>query len=378
MHTGGMSVSMHPQLRWYGLKFRAMGVLIVLIFCGPFAGATLAGFVWYEDEGPLMWLAGLPITLFCMLIARNVLAHTPAWLRALSEARAEGVGSGRAAQITMHARPVARSTVHGVELVFEGTSVPERFDVLDVNVGRARRMLRGRTNGITCIADPRLHWVELPEGVILWRRTPHQFSEAAPIARWAGYGLAGYLGITLVSLLIHGVFLPFDVHEQGKSRLLSEFAFTFRDPDAISTRGEPILRDAIIAERDALARLLVRKGANVNLGDPKYQLTPLMTAVMMNRYELAKFLLANGAAVDALDRKANTALDHALGNHRPRFARLMLEHGADPNLIHDDARGHRIFRKLSEMDPETFRLLVSRLDREPWPGAGVAGEVGVR
>lgn len=370
-----MPVPMHPQLRWYGWKFRAMGVLIVLLFCGPFAGMILAGFVWYEDAGPLMWLAGLPITLFCMLIARNVLAHTPAWLRALSEARAEGVGAGRAAQLTMHSRPVARSTVHGAEVVFEGTSVPERFDVLDVNVRRARRMLRGRTNGIACIADPRLQWIELPEGVILWRRTPHQFSDAAPIARWTGYGVAGYLGVTLLSLLIHAVVLPFDVHDQGKNRLVSEVAFTFRDPNALSPRGEPIVREAIISERDALVRLLVRKGLDLDRGDPKYRLTPLMTAVMMNRYELAEFLLESGASVDALDHEANTALDHALGNHRPRFARLMLEHGADPDLIHDDARGHRILRKLSEMDPETFRLLVSRLDREPWPGAG---EVGLR
>ena len=58
--------------------------------------------------------------------------------------------------------------------------------------------------------------------------------------------------------------------------------------------------------------------------------TPLHRAVGKNQMEAVKYLLARGAQVNVQDRIKDTPLSYASGN--TAIARLLLEHGADPNL----------------------------------------------
>lgn len=62
-----------------------------------------------------------------------------------------------------------------------------------------------------------------------------------------------------------------------------------------------------------LAKLLLDKGADINVKN-NYGVTPLMNASINDNIEMAKFLLDNGADVNAKNNNGNTALSYAVGN----------------------------------------------------------------
>ena len=68
--------------------------------------------------------------------------------------------------------------------------------------------------------------------------------------------------------------------------------------------------------------LLLDRGARVNLPS-KYNLTPLMTAAAAGRADNVKVLLEYGADPNLLDDKEFTALDHAFNNHQLDAAVLL-------------------------------------------------------
>ncbi|HUL04944.1 MAG TPA: ankyrin repeat domain-containing protein [Candidatus Acidoferrum sp.] len=80
-----------------------------------------------------------------------------------------------------------------------------------------------------------------------------------------------------------------------------------------------------LAER---VRLLLDQGSEVDLRDDLGR-TPLHWAVMGGRAETVRLLLERGAAVDARDKRSYTPL--ALIQDSADVARLLIEHGADPN-----------------------------------------------
>ena len=87
------------------------------------------------------------------------------------------------------------------------------------------------------------------------------------------------------------------------------------------------------------ARTLLDHGADLNAKD-SWGITALMYATTNNRVEATRFLLEKGANVNAESRTQQTALIaavvHGMGNKE--ILKLLVEAGADPNLMGDDAK----------------------------------------
>ncbi|MBO4330397.1 MAG: ankyrin repeat domain-containing protein [Rhodocyclaceae bacterium] len=97
------------------------------------------------------------------------------------------------------------------------------------------------------------------------------------------------------------------------------------------------LQDALLyaaaGDHADIAELLLDAGAPVNAtanwDDRKY--TALMAAAWQGNFEVARLLVARGAAIDSLDECGQTALMYAAGGHG-RVVRFLLEHGADAGV----------------------------------------------
>lgn len=95
------------------------------------------------------------------------------------------------------------------------------------------------------------------------------------------------------------------------------------DPNAIDRRGQTALlwglRPGYVTTM-AVMRMLVRKGANVNLADPKTGETPLMAAAALGNREVVDYLLRQGAERCVRDNRGWTAADYARAAHHESMA----------------------------------------------------------
>ncbi len=95
------------------------------------------------------------------------------------------------------------------------------------------------------------------------------------------------------------------------------------DPNAIDRRGQTALlwglRPGYVTTM-AIMRMLVRKGANVNLADPKTGETPLMAAAALGNREVVDYLLRQGAERCVRDDRGWTAADYARVAHHESMA----------------------------------------------------------
>ena len=107
--------------------------------------------------------------------------------------------------------------------------------------------------------------------------------------------------------------------------------------NSISDTGSTAVRSACFMTHEDTVKYLVKKGAdifrpNFNGG------TCLINSVQS--VTLCKFLLDNGAIINAQDIKSKTALHYAIEEDRYDTVRLLIERGADPYLrsrLNDDA-----------------------------------------
>jgi len=101
------------------------------------------------------------------------------------------------------------------------------------------------------------------------------------------------------------------------------------DPNGMA-HGAPFL--VWCANNLAVVRLLVSKGANVNLPDDNNGITPLIAAASKGNTDVVKFLLDNGANIDSLTTLGNTAYSIAIRQRKMETADLLAERGANLNL----------------------------------------------
>ena len=87
----------------------------------------------------------------------------------------------------------------------------------------------------------------------------------------------------------------------------------------------------------AVAKLLLKQGADVNAADSK-RWTPLLWASYEGHIELAKLLFEQGADVNAADSDGWTPLLWASYEGHIELAKLLLEQGADVNTTDSDGR----------------------------------------
>jgi len=122
------------------------------------------------------------------------------------------------------------------------------------------------------------------------------------------------------------------LHEAVKAGALEEVERLLdRNPALLDARGDyqrtPLIA-ALFAHKPDVARLLIERGAGVNLDDLD-AFTPLALAAAFGEREIAQRLVASGARVDAVNRITGmTALHFAVRAGRTELVRFLLEKGA--------------------------------------------------
>jgi hypothetical protein len=90
------------------------------------------------------------------------------------------------------------------------------------------------------------------------------------------------------------------------------------------------LVNAILYENKEDVAECIAQGANVNEMDV-YGFTPLIESVIVNKIDIAEYLLQQGAYVNQTDVTGRTALHWSVENHNLAFVKLLLHYKADAN-----------------------------------------------
>lgn len=136
--------------------------------------------------------------------------------------------------------------------------------------------------------------------------------ENLPLLIFAIYGR----NTSIVQLLIDG---GADIHVKG-------------------TFNESTLFAAIDAELPSIAKVLIKKGVDVNWksckkGKSKNSLFALSAAIEVGDFELVELLVQNGANVNEMDQDLVPLIWKALQNDRFDICKLLLQHGADIDIL---------------------------------------------
>lgn len=104
---------------------------------------------------------------------------------------------------------------------------------------------------------------------------------------------------------------------------------------------------------------LCRRGAEVNRADDKNGSSPLHWVAARGDAELAEILLRHGAKINARSKTGKTPLLLAGSRHdaKPEMIRMLLNSGADPNLV-DDQKNHLLLSRTIVSNPELLDLLL--------------------
>jgi ankyrin repeat protein len=108
-----------------------------------------------------------------------------------------------------------------------------------------------------------------------------------------------------------------------------------------------------------LARLetILKQGANVNIRDGR-GLTPLMYCAVVGSAEVMKFLIDKGADVKATNAFGSTALMWSVTDLEK--VRLLVEHGADVNVVSKKKRTALLLAAMSDQSAGTVRFLIGK------------------
>jgi|GEM_PF-3040744 len=114
-----------------------------------------------------------------------------------------------------------------------------------------------------------------------------------------------------------------------------------RDPKLVKYRewqGGTLLHNAVRFDREAMAALLLARGARVNARD-KQGITPLHVAAMNGKIPIVRLLLDHKAKRNAIDGSGRTPLDRAVDWEQPETAIFLRSQGARSRVQTQSGRG---------------------------------------
>jgi len=82
-------------------------------------------------------------------------------------------------------------------------------------------------------------------------------------------------------------------------------------------------------DMEGQVRSAIEKGADVNYAIPPDGVTPLMRAISMSEYSLAKMLVEKGADINAVDKNSRSVLIYACDHQSREFVKLLIDNGLD-------------------------------------------------
>jgi len=166
---------------------------------------------------------------------------------------------------------------------------------------------------------------------------------------WSALHYAAYLGHEeVVGVLLEAGADPDVVHPSGQTPLhrvatdrgsvsiARELIARGATIDAVA-RGRTPLVVALGSRNFDLASYLLDQGARVQFVEPRSGYTPLLYAVRSGRSDLASMLLERGADIGAQLQNGDTVLHLAIAAESPDSIELLVAHGADPRVA--NARG---------------------------------------
>jgi len=102
-------------------------------------------------------------------------------------------------------------------------------------------------------------------------------------------------------------------------------------------QGTPVWALAKAVEDEdsiTLKKIILKERPNLNYKELKFGNTLLMLAVVNNKYDSAKILLNAGASPNTPNNyRGTTAMIDAAGNDDPKYLKLLLSHGGNPNAL---------------------------------------------
>jgi ankyrin repeat protein len=105
--------------------------------------------------------------------------------------------------------------------------------------------------------------------------------------------------------------------------------------EKLDDEGNTALIVAVVGEKASISRMLVERGADVNVKSHEGW-TPLLYAARNNDIQTTKLLLDRGADVNAVGPKDITPLMSAVMKHQIDEVKILLDRGADPNRKDND------------------------------------------
>ncbi len=121
----------------------------------------------------------------------------------------------------------------------------------------------------------------------------------------------------------------------------------------------PVVHHSLIQRRGRdVVEILLNAGASTNLRDSEYGMTALHVAANAKAVEknLVSFLVERGADLNAMDKKGQTALHHAVGFGRFETAQSLIDLGADINAV--DKNGNTPLHNAAGSDTKMVLLLL--------------------
>jgi ankyrin repeat protein len=126
----------------------------------------------------------------------------------------------------------------------------------------------------------------------------------------------------------NGNIICYENHDAELELTISDLTGTQPDCIAWMNTIDGILYNGILSKDTELTKFCVFAGANVNIGHG----TPLRYAVMRNQYKIAELLITHGASITYGMGEGFEPIIHAAKYGRPNIAKLLIKHGADPNI----------------------------------------------
>ena len=120
--------------------------------------------------------------------------------------------------------------------------------------------------------------------------------------------------------------------EQGHIEIVRVLIQAGVDVNLPDRNNHTALHHAVMGNRPEIIKLLIASGAEPNRAGTAFpHNTPLMFAVMQGRAKIARVLLEAGAEIDATDELGHSALVRANQFGKFQAVRWLLRYGADPN-----------------------------------------------